>query len=117
MNKLHVIIVLLLLASFTLADTIYVPDDYSTIQAGIDAAGSGDTVSVAAGTYVENIMLKGGVIVDGAGADVCMINGSGSGSVVTYNSGDTAQIKNFTITNGNASTGGGIYVDNQSRPR
>ena len=115
MNKFFVVIVLLLFSSLTLAETINVPGDYSTIQAAIDAAADGDTIIVAAGTYTENITLKDGVILVGAGDDVCIIDGNGNGSVITYNSGDTAQIKNFTITNGDASTGGGIYVDNESR--
>ncbi len=38
---------------------IYVPDSVSTIQGGINAASSGDTVLVMEGTYVENINFDG----------------------------------------------------------
>lgn len=48
---------------------------YNTVQEGINAATYGDTVSVAAGTYYENISLKSGIIVQGAGADVTAIEG------------------------------------------
>ena len=40
------------------ATTINVPADYATIQAGIVASVDGDTVMVAAGTYVENIYFS-----------------------------------------------------------
>lgn len=40
---------------------------FTTIQAAIDAASSGDTVSVPAGTYTETLTMKAGVAVVGAG--------------------------------------------------
>ncbi|MDY6893482.1 MAG: DUF1565 domain-containing protein, partial [Chloroflexota bacterium] len=88
---------------------------YQTIDKGIDEAIAGDTVHVAAGTYVENITMKGGVVIQGAGADVTSINGTRAGSVVTSIGLDaTAKLAGFTITNGSAFTGGGMYNENSS---
>ncbi|MHC4945671.1 MAG: right-handed parallel beta-helix repeat-containing protein, partial [Planctomycetota bacterium] len=84
--------------------TIYVPDDYSKIQAAIDAAADGDTLIVRPGTYVENIDFKGKAITlqSEQGADVTVIDGNQNGSVVTCQSGEGADsvLDGFTITNG-----------------
>lgn len=51
------------------AATIRVPQDYKTIQAGIDAASAGDVVVVSAGTYNERIKLKPRIILKSEGDD------------------------------------------------
>jgi len=55
-----VVVLLSLLISFTCfaQQTLTVPDDYTTIQAAIDAADSGDTVYIKVGRYTENIFVS-----------------------------------------------------------
>ena len=40
------------------ATTIHIPSDYETIQEGIDVSVDGDTVLIAQGTYIENLILE-----------------------------------------------------------
>ncbi len=96
---------------------IYVPIDYSTIQAAIDAAQGGCEIIVSPGTYYENINFGGKNIVlrstDPASPSVVantIINANGSGSVVTFSGTETpiCVLSGFTITNGNGPEGGGI---------
>ena len=101
---------------------------FKTIQEGIDACNTGssgdpDLVKVAGSTsgltYDENIVL-GSCITLEAGWDpasdtrdhetyVTTIDGNAAGSVVTISSKTDVTIDGFTITDGSASYGGGIY--------
>jgi hypothetical protein len=88
---------------------------FDKIQEGIDAV-SGSTVHVAAGTYYENIVLKDGVELLGAGSANTIIDGMKNGSVVTaVGVGNITIIDGFTITNGSAALkGGGMYNEGSS---
>jgi parallel beta-helix repeat protein len=98
-------LVALLGAQQALAGTVRrVPQDYSTIQAAIDAAANGDTVLVSPGTYVERINYQGKEITvestDGPASTI--IDGSRGGTVVTIsaNPGQTPVLRGFTVRNG-----------------
>ncbi len=68
------------------------------IQALIDGAQPGEVVRVPAGNYRVNLVLKAGVILEGEGAEVTVLDGGGSGPVVVAEGG--GMIKGFTIRNG-----------------
>ena len=97
---------------------IRVPEDLPTIQACLDHAEEGDVGLVAPGTYVERIDFLGKAVSlrSEAGLSWTTIDGNGGGSVVQFRSGETAgaRLQGFTITNGRASRGGGIYCGGPS---
>ena len=126
-----------LMTSMGAAAIISVPDDYLTIQEGINAASYFDTVVVAPGHYVENVNFNGksivltsyfmyehnadyifNTIIDGSnqahpdtGSTVLMVSGEGT----------QAQLQGFTITGGTGTlyewssahfdrNGGGVFM-------
>jgi len=136
------VVVILIIPVFAYSATIEVPKDYTTIQAAIDAAATGDTVLVAPGTYVETIDFKGKAInvKSSGGPEVTVIDGNYSGSVVKFTSNEkldsvldgfsitkgsdggircftaSPTIKNNTIFSNIAYNGGGIYCHKSSSP-
>ncbi|MCF7810989.1 choice-of-anchor D domain-containing protein, partial [bacterium] len=128
-SRLHILIsaILSLILSTTLvyADEFHVPEDYETIQEAIDDATDDDVIIVHPGTYTENINLLGKEIVVGSlyvttgqeeYIDSTIIDGDGAGIVVRLRNGETenTRISGFTITNGEASYGGGLYINASS---
>jgi len=107
---------LTLAAADSPAAVLDVPSSYPTIQAAIDAAADGDEVRVAPGTYVENVDFAGkAILLAGAGSET-VLRGTGSGSVVTVDSGEGPDsiLDGFTITGGDAVMGGGVRVAGSS---
>ncbi len=100
--------------------------DYQTVQQGIDASGSGDTLRIAQGTYRQNILLNKSLNLSGgwnntfttqtADPGITILNGDtdndgvGEGSVLSITTSATVTIDNLTLFNGDASTGGGMNI-------
>jgi hypothetical protein len=128
------ILAIVLIAGSLHAQILRVPADYTTIQAAVDAAGFGDTVLVAPGTYQENIQITGNnkvitlasnFIFSGDTNDInnTIIDASqpanpNNGMGILIKSQDTTimpKISGFTITGGTGyykTYGGGIYSSN-----
>ena len=101
--------------------TYYVPDDYPTIQDGINACLDGDTLIVRNGTYYENIDFIGKAITVTSenGPYLTAIDGGQAASTVLFVSREGADsvLDGFTITNGktvNYYWGGGIHCNSSS---
>ncbi len=60
------------------ANTIYVPDDYPTIQQAINAALDGDSIFVHNGTYSENIVVNKTVTLIGENEENTIITAANS---------------------------------------
>jgi hypothetical protein len=97
---------------------------FRAVQGGIDAAQPGDEVWVAAGIYKENVVLKQGVALFGgfAGTEISrnqrdwnihrtILDGQGSQGVVLVppEATPSTRLDGFTIRNGHADYGAGIY--------
>jgi parallel beta-helix repeat protein len=96
-----------------------------TIQAGINDAGDGDFVSVAAWTYTgggnKNLDFGGKAItlVSEDGAEATVIDCEGAGRGAYFHSGETSKavFMGFTIRNGSVTgDGGGIFCKSSSSP-
>ncbi|MBI5116956.1 hypothetical protein HZA56_10835 [Candidatus Poribacteria bacterium] len=95
----------------------FVPDDYATIQAALDASTDGDTIIVRDGTYTgasnKNLDFRGKALTlqSENGPANCIINCELDGRGFLFHSaeGSGSIVNGFTITNGFTDYGGGIY--------
>jgi len=101
------------------ADTIRVPSQLPTIQAGISVAVDGDTVLVADGVYTSygnyeiDFIGKAIVVMSANGADSCIIDCDGEGRGVYFHNGEgfDSVLQGFTIHSGLSDLGGGILCE------
>jgi len=127
--KKYMFMIFMILMTGVFATTIYIPEDYATIQEGIDASEDGDEIIVSPGAYVENINFLGKAIIlgslfyttqDTSYISQTIIDGNQDGSVVIFENEEdsTSLLIGFTITNGLAggwgSYGGGITCNSSS---
>jgi parallel beta-helix repeat protein len=111
---LFVCTVILFLSTFVStvsASTLYVPDDYTTIQAAVDAAGPEDVIIVRDGTYKENVDVNKAhlTIKSENGADKTTVEAAHSNDPIFEVTEDYVNIIGFTVK-GHYS-GKGIYLN------
>src|SRR5215471_6603922 len=80
-----------------------------TIRHAIALASAGNSIMVAPATYIENLTISKSLNMIGSGASTTTIDGGGVGTVVKISSATAhVTLSKLTITNGNATLGGGI---------
>jgi len=96
----------------------HVPEEFSSIQSAVDASLDNDTIMLEPGAYYENINMSGKKIciashfIDNSNPlliNKTIIDGKGTGSVITCNTGEDTNtvIKGVTIQNGGNGVNGG----------
>jgi parallel beta-helix repeat protein len=79
--------------------TIYVPDDYTTIQAAVDNASAGGTIIVRDGTYNENVDVNKRLTIRSEnGSDSTIVTAANSSYSVFKVTADYVTISGFTVT-------------------
>ena len=73
--------------------------DFSSIQAAINSADNGDTVSVRSGIYYEQIVINKSIKLLGQGASSTVIEWNGTGAIVSVDA-DNVAVSGFTIQRG-----------------
>ncbi len=82
--------------------TIFVPDDYATIQWAVENASAGDTIVVREGTYEENVLLDKRLTLVGEGLPTIDAEGKGDAVKITA---DYCLVTGFRCVNARDSAG------------
>ena len=94
---------------------IYVPDDYLTIQAAVDAANPGDTIIIRDGIYTENIDIdKSLTIVSENGVELTSIQAARADDHIFHLTAGNVTVSGLSIYGANDWGYAGIYLDSVS---
>jgi len=102
------------IAGSTSTSTIYVPDDFPTIQAAVDAAGAGDTIIVRDGIYTENVgvTMNHLTITSENGAETTIVQAANPAAPVFAVTADYVNVNGFTVKGTGGLLKGGLHLDN-----
>jgi hypothetical protein len=114
-SSICVLAATLVVAGLTSAETIVVDQagggDVMTIEAGMALAEPGWTVEVRPGTYVENVVMTSGVVLESSnGPELTVIDGDGDTCVSCVACGSGTTVAGFTLVGGGGDVAGGVYV-------
>jgi len=92
--------------------TIYVPGDYLTIQAAVNAANASDTIMVGDGTYIENVNVTKSLTINSVnGTAFTTVQADNPSDHVFEVTADNVTIDGFTVTGASADYKAGIYLE------
>ncbi|MBC8147856.1 MAG: right-handed parallel beta-helix repeat-containing protein [Bacteroidetes bacterium] len=108
---INVLRIVFLVSGVTRAIVINIPQDFNTIQDGIDSSSNGDTILIAPGAYHENINFQGKDIIvgslfileqDSSYISQTEITGDTASSIVVFENGEdsTSKLIGLTIRDG-----------------
>ena len=89
------------------AGDIYVPVDFSTIQAAINAANPGDQIHLAAGHYNEALSITNSLTLIGSGTNNCVVHCITNIPIITINGPASVTLADFEVI-------GGYYISSNS---
>lgn len=81
--------------------------DFSSVSTAVAAAAPGDTLALAGETFSENLVLSKSVTLQGEVGTI--LDGGGSGRVISVTNGVTVLLSGVVVQNGLADDGGGIF--------
>ena len=111
-------LILTAFASVSAAKTIYVPDDYPTIQQAVDNAKAGDTIIVRDGVYAENVKVNKQLTIRSEnGSANCIVHAANPNDHVFCVTADNVNISGFTVTGATGYYKAGVYLSNSDYSR
>lgn len=85
--------------------------DYTSIQAAVTAASSGDTISIASGTYAESVLIDKPLTIVGVGATKPVITGLAPANyIVKVDAANSVTLDNLAIDGGGAAEGANAFA-------